>query len=263
MSTLLEVKDLEIGYGGESVVKNINFTLKKGEILGIVGESGSGKSTLLKGILDIPGAGIAINKGAVFYHGNEISKLSNKEKRALRGAKIGSIFQNPTASLNPIKKIKYQFVETLRSHENMSKKVAYLRSLEMLEKLNFIDPVGILERYPFELSGGMNQRVAIALAMVLNPDIILADEPTSALDVTIQAQVIEELLFLRDKFQTAIVIITHNMGVVSKIADKIAVMYDGEIVEYGKKEHVLKNHQHAYTSALLKAIPRLEGKKVL
>lgn len=261
MVNLLEAKNLNLGYGTSEIVRNVDFSIKKGEILGIVGESGSGKSTLLKAIMQLPETGVSITQGDIYFNGKNLNDLTSQEKRSFRGSKIGVIFQNPGSSLNPLKKIKKQFIETIKSHKKLDSKTAYQLSVDTLIKLNFNEPERILESYPFELSGGMNQRVAIAIAMVLKPDLLLADEPTSALDVTIQAQVIDEMMMLRDKFETAIIIISHNMGVISKMADKIAVMYAGKIVEYGEKYNVIKNHHHPYTKALLGAIPKLDGKR--
>lgn len=261
MTNLLEAKNLNLGYGSSVIVKDASFSVKKGEILGIVGESGSGKSTLLKSVMQLSETGVRINHGEIYFNGKNLADLSARERREFRGSKIGVIFQNPGSSLNPLKRIKKQFIETIKSHEKTDSKTAYQMSLDILDKLNFKDPKRVLESYPFELSGGMNQRVAIAIAMVLKPDLLLADEPTSALDVTIQAQVIDEMMMLRDKFQTSIIIISHNMGVISKMSDKIAVMYAGKIVEYGEKRNVIKHHLHPYTKALLRAIPRLDGKR--
>lgn len=261
MNSLLEVKNLDVGYGKIEIVKNAEFSVEKGEILGIVGESGSGKSTLLKAMMQLSDTGVNIQQGNIYFQGKDLRNLSNEEKRAFRGSQMGVIFQNPGSSLNPLRRIKKQFIETMQSHVKIDKKEASERILSLLDKLNLKDGERILNSYPYELSGGMNQRIAIALAMIMEPKLLLADEPTSALDVTIQAQVVDEMMGLRQRFGTAIVIITHNIGVVSKMADKIAVMYAGRIVEYGEKEEVIRNHRHPYTRALLEAIPRLDGKR--
>ncbi|MCC5909113.1 MAG: ABC transporter ATP-binding protein [Clostridiaceae bacterium] len=260
MEDLLQVKNLSVGYGGVDIVKDISFTIKKGEILGIVGESGCGKSTLLKAILQLTGTDVITRKGCILFGKTDITSCSKEELRQLRGTRLGVIFQNPGASLNPLRKIKHQFVEAMQSHKKIHKKEAYKKIVGLLECLNLQDGERILNSYPFQLSGGMNQRVAIALAMVMEPELILADEPTSALDVTVQAQVVEEILKLRQVFGTSIMMITHNMGVVAKIADKIGVMYAGRIVEYGEKKEILRNPTHPYTKTLLQAIPKMDGK---
>lgn len=261
MNNLLEVSHLDVGYGKTTIVRDARFAVQKGEILGIVGESGSGKSTLLKAIMQLDDTGVTVQSGRISFQGQNLTSLSNEEKRAFRGNKMGVVFQNPGSSLNPLRRVNKQFIETMQSHVKIDKKTAESRILELLEKLNLQDGQRILNSYPYELSGGMNQRIALALAMIMEPELLLADEPTSALDVTVQAQVVEEMLKLRDRFGTSIVMITHNMGIVSKMADKIAVMYAGRIVEYGEKAEVIKNHCHPYTRALLEAIPRLDGKR--
>ena len=169
------------------------------------------------------------------------------------------IFQNPGATLNPIRKIGKQFVQTMQSHMNINKNEALEKAANMLEKVNLKDSKCILNSYPFELSGGMKQRVTIALAMILEPEILIADEPTSALDVTVQAQVVKEMMSLRDNFQTSIIIVTHSMSVISQMVDKVAVMYSGNMVEYGDKEDILRNPKHPYTKALIDAVPKLDG----
>ena len=258
MTNLLEIKDLEAGYDDLKIISDINLKVKKGEILGIVGESGSGKSTLLKSIMQIRETGVKVFKGEILFNGNSILNLPKKENRMMRGNHIGVIFQNPGASLNPTRKIKKQFEETLKSHKTDLKDFEEA-VLNLFEKLNLKNGRRILNSYPFELSGGMNQRVAIAIAMILNPELLLADEPTSALDAPIQYQVIEEMIKIRNDFKNSIVVITHNMGVVSKMADNVAIMYGGRILEYGDVKKILKEPKHPYTKALLDAIPKLNG----
>lgn len=259
MKTILEVKNLYVNNRDIEILKDISFDIKKGEIIGIVGESGSGKSTLIRSLIQMMDNHEEIVKGDVLFKDKSILNISAKEIRQLRGNKIGIVFQNPTSTLNPIRKIGKQFTEVLKSHTKISKKEALKLAEIMLEKVNLKDVKCILNSYPFELSGGMNQRVAIALAMIMEPELLIADEPTSALDVTIQAQVVKEMMNLRDNFNTSIIIVTHSMGVVSHMVDRVAVMYSGEIVEYGDKESILKDPKHPYTEALIKSIPKLNG----
>lgn len=259
MKPILEVQNLHIAYEGTEIVRDVSFTLLPGEILGIVGESGCGKSTLVKGLTGIKGHRADVKSGHILFEGRDFLSLSRREKRALYGKEMGIVFQNPRFMLNPLRKIGKQFIETVKNHEQTDASSALKRSKEILRSLNFEDPDRILASYPFELSGGMSQRVGIALAVLFKPKIILADEPTSALDVSIQKQVIDELLLLREKFGTALIIITHHMGVVSKMADKVGVMYGGRLIEYGSCKKVLKDPAHPYTRALLQAVPRLSG----
>lgn len=259
---LLEIKGVCAKYyGGSDILFDIDLKAESGEITCIIGESGCGKSTLLNSILCIPGK-VEVTAGSIAFQGKELSSFSDEELREMRGSSIGMIFQEPEASLNPIRKIRVQYLDALRAHMKISKKDAYEKSKDILTRMEFADPERVLESCPVELSGGMNQRAAIAMAMLLEPKILLADEPTSALDVTVQAQILEELMKLRDTFQTCIVMVTHNMGVVAKIADRVAVMYAGHMVEYGTREDILKNPTHPYTKALMSVIPTLDGKKL-
>ena len=259
MKEILKVKDLSVSNKDVEILKNISFQIKKGEILGIVGESGCGKSTLIRALIQMMNKSEKITNGEILFDEKNLLLLDNKQIRKLRGNNLGVIFQNPGATLNPIRKIGKQFVQTMQSHMDISKNEALEKASNMLEKVNLKDSKCILNSYPFELSGGMKQRVTIALAMILEPEILIADEPTSALDVTVQAQVVKEMISLRDNFDTSIIIVTHSMSVISQMVDKIAVMYSGNIVEYGDKEDILRNPKHPYTKALIDAVPKLDG----
>lgn len=259
MKEILKVKDLSVNNKGVKILKNISFDIKKGEILGIVGESGCGKSTLIRALIQMMNKSEEIISGEILFNERNLLSLDSKQIRKLRGNNLAVIFQNPGATLNPIRKIGKQFVQTMQSHMDISKSEALEKAANMLEKVNLKDSKCILNSYPFELSGGMKQRVTIALAMILEPEILIADEPTSALDVTVQAQVVKEMMSLRDNFQTSIIIVTHSMSVISQMVDKIAVMYSGNIVEYGNKEQILRNPKHPYTKALIDAVPKLDG----
>lgn len=259
VAPILDVKQLDVSYHGTQILRNLTLDLNAGEILGIVGESGSGKSTLIKAIIGLLGDNGRIDHGKLEFDNIDLIHIKKKELRKLRGTKMGMVFQHPGMSFNPIRKIGVQFFEALRAHEKFDQRQAKERILKIFSELRLQDGERILQSYPFELSGGMNQRVAIALAMVLNPVMLLADEPTSALDVTVQAQVVRQMMDLRDDLGTTIIMVTHNMGVVSYMVDKIAVMYAGNLVEYGKKLDVMKNPQHPYTKALIAAIPQLKG----
>ena len=225
-----------------------------------VGESGCGKSTLLRTLMMLMEENCQIDKGAVFFEETDLTKLSEKELRLLRGKDIVMIFQNAALASNPLHKIGHQFYETITSHSGkMSKKECYAKAEDILKKLKFKEPKRILNSYPFELSGGMNQRVALALAILMNPKLILADEPTSALDVTVQAQVIKQMRQLREAYRTAMLVVTHNMGVVAQLCDKVGVLYAGRIVEWGSVKDILEYPKHPYTQALISAIPEMNG----
>lgn len=261
MEKLLEGKNLCAGYGGNNVIEDVSFSVRPGEIFGIVGESGCGKSTVLKSVMRLPAAGVCITGGSVEFVGTDLSALSQEEMRSLRGREICIVFQNSPAAMNPIRRIKTQFLETVKSHGCMDGREALSKVGAIFEKLGLPDEKRILNSFPYELSGGMNQRVAIALAMVMEPKLILADEPTSALDVSTQSLVVDELRQLRDCFGTGVVIVSHNIGIMSRLADTVAVMYSGRIVEMGGKDAVLKTPIHPYTRALIAAVPKLGDEK--
>ena len=259
MQELLRIDHLTAGYGGDSVIEDISIRLHTGEVLGIVGESGSGKSTLLKAIVQIRGLSTDIHAGTVFFDTKNLAVLSEGERRRLRGEEIAMVFQYAGASLNPARRIGTQLVETMRAHTDLSREEIYARAAEVFGGMGFADAHRILSAYPFELSGGMAQRAAIALAVILHPQLLLADEPTSALDATIQLQVLDELRALKERTGTAILLITHNIGVVRHIADRVAVMCKGKIVEQGSVDEVLGNPQHPYTRELLAAVPKMSA----
>ena len=257
MAELLRYDHVDISYNGFLAVKDVSFTLEPGEILGIVGESGCGKSTLIKAAMGLLGSAGMVTRGDIWYKGKNLPDLPPKELRKLNGPELGMIFQSAGSSFCPIRTIGTQLYETMTEHEKTSKAEFLDRAMELLGKLGFEDGKRVLGSYPFELSGGMQQRVGIAAAMLLNPSVLLADEPTSALDVSVQKQVVEEMLLVRDTFGTAIILVAHNIGVIGAMADKVLVMKNGETVEYGKTQQVLENPQADYTRALLSAVPRL------
>lgn len=255
---ILNLKNLSVSYGDINILKDIDLSLKKGEILGIVGESGSGKSTLIKSIMGILDENASID-GEIHFEGKDLASLSLKDYRKIKGKEISMIFQNPTEYFNPTRKISKQFIETIRSHNDISKQEIQKKSINTFKFLGLQDGKKIWNSYPFELSGGMNQRVAIALSIMLEPKILLADEPTSALDVTVQAQVVKELLKLRQKLNTSIILVTHNIGVASYMSDNIGVMYGGRIIEYGESEELINNPKHPYTKILINSVPVING----
>ena len=257
MEELLTYQSVEISFGESVVVQDIDFSLHPGEILGIVGESGSGKSTLLKAAMGLLGSGGAVTKGDIWFRGKNIPDLSERQLRKIRGTEIGMIFQDAGASLCPIRTIGEQIWESMSAHRKTSRAEAREKALDLFDKLNFKDGRRIWNSYPFQLSGGMNQRAGIAIAMLMEPAVLLADEPTSALDVIVQRQAVQEMLRLREIFGTAILLVTHDIGVVSAMADTVLVLKDGRMMEYGKAQQVLREPQSEYTRKLLAAVPRL------
>ena len=250
---LLRLEEVNIRYRRQRAVEDLSLTVEEGEILGIVGESGSGKSTLLRGIIGLLGSGGTVERGRILYRDRDITRLPPAEMTRLRGREIAMVFQNTSASLCPVRTVWDQLRE-MGGGEIPAQEMRR-RALELMEKVHLEERV--LSSYPFELSGGMNQRVGIVMAMALRPSLLLADEPTSALDVTVQKQVIGELLALRESYGTAIVIVSHNIGVVARMAHRVAVMKGGRLVEWGTADQVLRHPAEPYTRQLIAAVPRL------
>lgn len=257
MEALLQYNHVDISYLEQPVIRDVSFSLHSGEILGIVGESGSGKSTLIKAAMGLLGSEGSITGGEICYRGRLLNRLPPREMRTLCGSELGYIFQNAGSSFCPIRTVGAQLFETMRAHGKITKADFEVQALELLSKLGFDSGKRILESYPFELSGGMQQRIGIAAAMLLNPSVLFADEPTSALDVTIQKQVVEEMLMVRETFGTASVLVTHNLGVIGAMTDRVLVLENGRCVECGSTRQVLSQPRADYTKALLAAVPRL------
>jgi len=261
--TVLEVKNLRTHFftddGVVKAVDDVSFSLRKGEVIGIVGESGSGKSvtnlSVMKLVQTPPGKIIG---GEVVFKGEDILKMNEKQLRQLRGAKISMIFQDPMTSLNPFLRVSTQMIETLQLHQKLDKKQARQKAIEMLTMAGIPAAEERIDSYPHQFSGGMCQRVMIAMGLSCNPEILIADEPTSALDVTIQAQILDLMKDLTEKLGTAVILITHSLGVVAGMCDTIYVMYAGRVVERGTAEDIFENPQHPYTRGLIKSVPRLD-----
>lgn len=257
MEDLLYYDQVDISYNGKIVVKDVSFSLKSGEILGIVGESGSGKSTLIKAAMGLLGKSGLVTKGDIWYKDKNLPDLKVEEMRKLCGPELGMIFQNSGASMCPVITVGDQIYESMTEHMTISREDFNKRACEMLAKIGLTNGERVLKSYPFELSGGMNQRVGICMAMLLKPKILLADEPTSALDVAIQKQVVEEMLATREAYNTSIVIVTHNIGVVRAMCDSCMVLKDGRVIEYGDAKQVVNNPEEEYTKKLMSAVPVL------
>ena len=259
---LLEVEDLTVHFdtddGLVKAVDGVSYTVEKGSTLGIVGESGSGKSVSSMTVMGLTRARNAKISGRISFDGVDLLAASDEELRRVRGGELAMIFQDPLSSLHPFYRIGAQLVEAVRTHQDVSKAKARDRAVEMLGLVGIPDPSRSADSYPHEFSGGMRQRVMIAMALCNDPKLLIADEPTTALDVTVQAQILELLARLQDELDTAIVMITHDLGVVAEVTDDIAVMYAGKIVERGPKESIFARPEHPYTWGLLKSIPRLD-----
>ncbi len=253
---MLDVKNLCVSYAGKEVLKDFNLHMNQGEVIALVGESGSGKSTAIRAIFSLLSHEGSVETGEVTLDGKSLLGLSPDQWREIRGNKIAMIFQDSGAMLNPIRKIKGQFVEYIRLHQSMTKAEAYEKAIEMLRITNLQDPERVMNSYPFQLSGGMRQRVGVAMAMTFRPKLLLADEPTSALDATTQKVIVEEMMALREKYHMGIVLVTHNLGVAAHMADRILVMQNGLVVESGTANDVIYRPKHAYTKQLLDAIPK-------
>ncbi len=260
---LLEVKNLSLSFftdkGEVKVLKNVSFSLEKGKTLGIVGESGSGKSVSVYSILGLLPSNARITGGSVKFDGKELIGASDRTMQKIRGNKISIIFQDPMTSLNPTSAIGKQLTEVILLHTDANKKCASRRAVELLKMVNINDPERRMRQYPFELSGGMRQRIMIAMALASEPDILIADEPTTALDVTIQASILDLMSSLGKRLGTSIIMITHDLGVIARVCDEVIVMYAGSVAESGSTDEIFYDPRHEYTKGLLRSVPRPES----
>ncbi|WP_040681318.1 ABC transporter ATP-binding protein [Paenisporosarcina sp. TG20] len=261
----MEVKNLRVGIRHDdediAIVNDVSFHLNKAETLGIVGESGCGKSMMSLSLMGLLPAGVRWQSGDIVVDDLQFKNFKTRDWRNVRGKKVSMIFQEPMSSLNPVHTIGNQIVEMLLSHEDISKKVARVRALEMLKLVGIPRPENVLKEYPFQLSGGMRQRVMIAIALACNPEILIADEPTTALDVTIQAQILELMKDIQKKLKMSIVLITHDLGVVAEVCDRVIVMYAGEIVEEANVVSLFDSPKHPYTQGLMESLPDIDNEK--
>ncbi len=263
---VLDVKDLKTVFltrsGEVHAVNSVSFDLRPGELLGVVGESGSGKSVTMMSLIGLlPSPPAEVRRGQVLFDGIDLLSADDDTLRSIRGARIGFVFQDPMTSLNPVFTVGFQLMEPLRRHMGLSKARARARAAELLELVGIPDAASRLKDYPHQFSGGMRQRVMIAMALACDPEVLIADEPTTALDVTIQAQILELVKDLRRKLGMAIIWITHDLGVIAGIADRVMVMYGGQVVEHAPVRELFENPQHPYTRALLETIPTVRGKR--
>ena len=272
MENKLEVKNLKVNFRTQSgelqAVRSLSFVLHEGETLAIVGESGSGKSVTSKAILGILPKNARVESGEILYGGADLIKLDESQMTKIRGGKIAMIFQDPLSSLDPIMRIGKQITETImlnrsKGERRVTKKEAKERALELMREVGIPEPEIRFEQYPFELSGGMRQRIVIAIALSANPEVLICDEPTTALDVTIQAQILDLINRLKKERKLSVLFITHDLGVVARMADRVAVMYAGKIVEYGKADEIFYEAKHPYTWALLSSVPSADAKDKL
>lgn len=258
---LLEVNNLEVSFGLRSgavkALRDVNFTLERGERIGVVGESGAGKSVLGFSILNLIARPGAITGGEILFEGKNLSQLSPEELRSVRGNRISMIFQDPMMTLNPVLTIGEQMIECLLAHRKIRKEDARNIALQKLKQVYIPSPETRLDQYPHELSGGMRQRIVIAIGLLMDPDIIIADEPTTALDVTIQAEIMELMLELCERNNVALILITHDLGVVSQVTQRTIVMYAGRIIEQGPTKEIINDAQHPYTQGLMNALPQM------
>ena len=261
MENILEVKDLQVSFktffGEVEAVRGVSFTVGRKETVAVVGESGCGKSVTAHGIMQLlPMPPAYFKGGEIIFKGENLLNKTEKEMRAIRGKQISMVFQDPMTSLNPTMRVGDQIVEGLRKHTKMSKEEANKKAIEMLELVSVPQPEKRIRQYPHEFSGGMRQRVMIALAMVSNPELLIADEPTTALDVTVQAQILDLMRKLQQKMEMSIILITHDLGVVADMSDRVVVMYAGQIIETGTTEEIFSNPKHPYTRRLLESVPK-------
>ena len=259
MANMLQLKNVTVSYKNVPTVQNFNLDMKQGQIVSLVGESGSGKTTVIRAVLGLLAGGGVVSGGSITFEGKDLLSYNREEWRNLRGSEISMIFQDSGAMMNPTRKVGDVFVEYLRTHEKISKKDAWAKGCGMLEKMNLPSPDNVMKSYPFQLSGGMRQRVMIAMALVCEPDILIADEPTTALDVTIQAQILELMQDLQKKLGMAIIMVTHDLGVIASMCDEIIVMYGGRVCERGTADAIFYHPAHEYTKGLLRSIPKADN----
>lgn len=262
---LVDIKNERLSFftpaGEVKALNDVSIHLREGEVLGIVGESGSGKSVTAYSLMGLTAHPGKLVGGSLFFNGHQIESMSEKEMRKIRGNEVSIIFQDPMTSLNPVYTVGNQITEAILLHTDKDKKQAKERAKELLELVGINEPEKRLKQYPHELSGGMRQRVMIAIALACEPKLLIADEPTTALDVTIQAQILDLMMELKDKLGMAIIMITHDLGVVASMCERIAVMYAGKIVEYGTTDDIFYHPKHQYTKGLIRSIPRLDSKE--
>ena len=258
---MLEIKNATISYKNVPTVQDFNLNMKPGQIISLVGESGSGKTTVIRAVLGLLPGGGKVTSGDITFEGTSVLSYSSEQWRKIRGAYISMIFQDSGAMMNPTRKIGDVFIEYIRTHEKISKKDAWDKGVQMLERMRLPSGDNIMRSYPFQLSGGMRQRVGIAMAMTYQPKLLLADEPTSALDVTTQAQIVRQMLQLRDTYGTGIIVVTHNLGVATYMSDYIVVMKNGRMEDQGNRDYILHESENTYTKTLLDAVPSLGGER--
>ena len=256
---MLKLDNVTISYKNVPTVQNFNLDMKEGQIVSLVGESGSGKTTVIRAVLGLLAGGGKVTEGSITFEGEDLLSYTPEQWRKLRGSDISMIFQDSGAMMNPTRKVGKVFTEYILTHENISKKEAWSKGIAMLERMRLPSPDNIMESYPFQLSGGMRQRVGIAMGMTYQPKLLLADEPTSALDVTTQAQIVRQMMELRDDYGTGIIVVTHNLGVAAYMSDYIVVMKDGHIEDQGDRDHILHHSENDYTRRLLSAVPSMGG----
>lgn len=256
---MLDIQNMTVSYKNNPTVVDFNLHMEKGRIISLVGESGSGKTTVIRAVLGLLPGGGKVTKGDILFNGTSLLSYSPEQWRQLRGSDISMIFQDSGAMMNPTRKVGDVFTEYLQTHEKIGKKDAWKKGEEMLSRMRLPSPDNIMRSYPFQLSGGMRQRVGIAMGMTYSPKLLLADEPTSALDVTTQAQIVRQMMELRDEYGTGIIVVTHNLGVAAYMSDYIVVMKHGKIEDQGDRDHILHHSDNEYTKQLLSAVPSMGG----
>ena len=257
---MLDIQNISVRYGDDDpVLEDFCLSVGAGEIVAVVGESGSGKTTVIRAVQgNLPGNGRVV-KGDIFFEGRSLLALNKEEWRQLRGTQISMIFQDSGAMMNPTRTIGSQFIEYIRAHDNMGKKEAAEKCISMLSSVRLPDPERIMKSYPFEMSGGMRQRIGIAMALTFRPKLLLADEPTSALDVTTQAQIVRQMIAQKKEYDAAMIVITHNLALAAYMSDHIVVLKNGKIVDAGNRDHILHHPESEYTKSLLSAVPAVKG----